>query len=254
NAPGRASREASDRVRGPKTTRSDPSHTMSIDASGWTLSACDPTVTVSRHVAATHVASSCVAALASYMRLTLVRAARRPIRTSRSVAPRLGSKRSDRHLAASRVALVPAALAWPARLAHRNPASTRRDPLPDLPDHRIVPGRRPDRSLPGCPAHIARAFWRSHRRPRGPPAVAHRHPDWSRGLLGRARDRDTARVRERALPLRVHRHRRGLLGSRRSRPRSAHAEPPAARAAARGNGAEPGPLPDRVHRRSGDGG
>src|SRR5437763_1919347 len=64
NAPRRASREASDRVRGPKTTSSDPSHTMSIDASGWTPSACDPTVTVSRHVAATHVASSCVAGLA----------------------------------------------------------------------------------------------------------------------------------------------------------------------------------------------
>src|SRR5438874_991564 len=187
------------------------------------------------------------------MRLTLVRTARRPIRTSSSVPRQLGSKRSDRHLAASRVALVPAALAWPARLAHRNPASTRRDSLPDLPHHRLVSGRRPHRSLPGRPAHIACALWRSHRRPSGSTAVAHRHPDRSRGLLGRARDRDSARVRERGLPLRVHRHRRGLLRPRRSRPRSAHADPRAARAAARGDGAEPSPLPDRVHRRSGDG-
>src|SRR5207237_4600021 len=160
-----------------KTTSSHPSHTMSIDASGWTPSACDPTVTVSRHVAATHVASSCVAALASCMLLCLVRAARRPIRTSRSVAPQLCSKRSDRHLAASRVALVPAALAWPARLAHRNPASTRRDPLPDLPDHRIVPGRRPDRSLPCSPALISFALWRLDRLSRGPPAIALPHAD-----------------------------------------------------------------------------
>src|SRR5438309_10317045 len=82
----------------------------------------------------------------------------RPIRSSRTPMPpaRLGG--SDRPLAAPRVALVPAALAWAARLADRHAGSSRRDPLPDLPDHRLVLGCRAHWSLPGDPADLAGAL------------------------------------------------------------------------------------------------
>src|SRR5439155_5258650 len=140
------------------------------------------------------------------------------IRTSRQVGPAATLERSDRPFAPPPVTIVPAALDWPARVAHWYAAATRRHPLPDLSDHRLVPGRRTHRSLPGDTAHFARALRRSDRRSRRPPALAHRHSDRPRDVLGRARDRDAARARERGLPRRVHGPRRGLLGARRSAP------------------------------------
>src|SRR5438093_13464428 len=73
-------------------------------------------------------------------------------------------ERSDRPFAAPPVTLVPAAVDWPARVAHRYAAATRRHPLPGLSDHGLVPGCRTHRSLPGDTAHFARALRRSDRR------------------------------------------------------------------------------------------
>src|SRR5439155_26047526 len=137
-------------------------------------------------------------------RLTLGCAATRPIRTSRQVRPAATLERSDRPFAPPPVTIVPAALDWPARVAHRYAAATRSHPLPDLSDHGLVPRRRTHRSFPGNTAHFARALRRSDRRSRRPQALTHRHSDRPSGVLGRARDRDAARVRERGLPLRVH--------------------------------------------------
>src|SRR6266513_1869550 len=248
---GPASSVASDRLRGPYTMSPEPSHRMSIAPSGWTPSACDPTVTVSCQVAATQVASSRGSAVASYIARLYGRA--RPIRTSRPVTRAARLERSDRPFAAPPVTLVPAAVGWPARIAHRNTASTRGHPLPDLPDHRVVPRCWTHRSLPGDTADLPRALRRRDRRSRRPAAPAHPHSDRPRGMLGRARDRDAAWFRARALPLRVHGHRCGLLGPRRSRPRRADAKPRAAGPAPRSDGAEPGPLPDRVDRGAGHG-
>src|SRR5439155_68411 len=84
-------------------------------------------------------------------------------------------ERSDRPFAPPPVTIVPAALDWPARVAHRYAAATRSHPLPDLSDHGLVPRRRTHRSFPGNTAHFARALRRSDRRSRRPQALTHRH-------------------------------------------------------------------------------